>query len=1686
MYDMVPLDAIKLLSTEIISALALRSYQFILVEAGKSTKYINGRICSRCERIASPEDFVPCTTCEHLYHIECLDTIRKPTRGYAWECWSCLKPKLIASGHIDESDSPVVSIVELPALAVDSSPFPSPQRKRIQQMTPLLHPTWPYRYISDGFEVSELDDPWDNGHPRGTSRIGRSYQAEVPDAPSGSESATTRDNNASEEPEEKRGSSGRNRKKKPVAEFVRGTQDEIVFDLPEGADAKTDKFVSRIKAKIPASAIVVDALDCAMRELHNANYDFEKAFTRFCEIPTSEYLTAWTPAEQKRFETSVKKNGGELHAVFKDTRTKRPMEVVKHFYVWKATEPASHIRNISEAVEELAVSSESEWDSSEDEELDPSSTSHSPRSASSSTAPPKSNRELTPPNSERLQHAKPLFLLPTVNRRRSVSASSSHECANCCINASPLWIRGAKAVETNEVGWYCEPCGEYWRKYSYMMPVTETVKRLNRENAELQQAGLEPKKKKIRARKTSEPVQLVAELPKCSICLDNQENHFVKCMCCGLFVHANCYGVLSETQPFTCTWCLNILLQRLPTRCECVLCGKLESSQRTNPMKRTIGNNWVHATCAIWTPNVTFTQMDRMEPVDGVGLIEKQLWKQKCDICLSEKGCCISCSEKGCNTSFHVTCARAEDCDFVIETSGRQSDSFAPKTFCKAHSGKPKQLKTDSTGDTLATPRGGGAPQAQLVQKFVGSKLSEMAEDAGDSERLANSNDLPEVSFCHAPELENGFKKRKHHLLLLSREEDVPKEKVCDKCRRTVSPAWWVIQDVEAQQKVPGGALVVTRELSESRRGWMLYSGGPVPPSPTAGAAAPLEAEGAEAASDTTTSAAAPAPSDLMLDDSSPGEAKFEPDISISLPVPPAPTAEIPEAAIVDRLSTPGDDRAVVKEEEVEVPLRHFELPHENSGPPTLDPFVDQIVNSALLSASGPSSSAFPQIKSEIKHGTVLSSLAQISSADALQNYVDQISSEALPPVTPPYTGGGDFGSLFGEGFAEFDVGGITSNILPPDRSFAPAERPSHLSNEPELVESPIPFTPSAGTPLSERNVKECLNLLKIIKRHPSSWPFLAPVDPVASGAPTYFDVIKNPMDFGTIEQRLALVHYPTVESVLADLQLCLDNCYLFNPPPNSVRTLATHIDKLLEARVPKIWGTLKWRDTTQEDANAPPKPITESEWNDCKSIIGTLLQHPAARPFLEPVDPVALGIPTYTKIVTRPMDFGTVARRVESRYYPTVKAFVADLQLVLDNCFRFNPEQHSVHGLGKQVEKFLENQLMKKWPTVKWRGSTVVSLGSGSGRAAAAAAVVALQHVDASASIVSEMIAKGRHRTNSTGGRKATLQRKMSVESMESFGFPAKPVKKIRLKTGANPAPLHIPVRRASLSKHSASGSSSKANDISDSLALLQQQMDILKGGIGSSSSHKKKRKRGDSGYLTTQLLASAAAATIAGMVAGVKRKQTDEDSSSETGSSSSGSSSSDSSSSESETGAPTMKQLLASFQPKPTAPPPKSYSAPRKECEYCRETSTSTWRRGPSGVGTLCNRCGVKWAKDNRHMFPNSSTSSAPRKRPSKAKSATFIPVSYDQKLQLSTMIDSLSDHHQASVVEMIRTVVPGTGDGGQEIELDIDAFDDVSLRQLFDHVTRCVEDDRKVLTEKQKAAQRVIEELQRNRGE
>lgn len=58
---------------------------------------------------------------------------------------------------------------------------------------------------------------------------------------------------------------------------------------------------------------------------------------------------------------------------------------------------------------------------------------------------------------------------------------------------------------------------------------------------------------------------------------------------------------------------------------------------------------------------------------------------------------------------------------------------------------------------------------------------------------------------------------------------------------------------------------------------------------------------------------------------------------------------------------------------------------------------------------------------------------------------------------------------------------------------------------------------------------------------------------------------------------------------------------------------------------------------------------------------------------FKKPVDAVALCIPTYYHTVRHPMDYSTIQKKLESKFYTESSQVYSDMNLVLENCFLFN-----------------------------------------------------------------------------------------------------------------------------------------------------------------------------------------------------------------------------------------------------------------------------------------------------------------------------------------------------------------------------------------------------------------------------
>ncbi|KAM8788503.1 bromodomain adjacent to zinc finger domain protein 2B isoform 15-T20 [Rhynchonycteris naso] len=96
-----------------------------------------------------------------------------------------------------------------------------------------------------------------------------------------------------------------------------------------------------------------------------------------------------------------------------------------------------------------------------------------------------------------------------------------------------------------------------------------------------------------------------------------------------------------------------------------------------------------------------------------------------------------------------------------------------------------------------------------------------------------------------------------------------------------------------------------------------------------------------------------------------------------------------------------------------------------------------------------------------------------------------------------------------------------------------------------------------------------CSVILNEMETHEDAWPFLLPVN--LKLVPGYKKVIKKPMDFSTIREKLSSGQYPNPESFALDVRLVFDNCETFNEDDSDIGRAGHSMRKYFEK---------KWTDT--------------------------------------------------------------------------------------------------------------------------------------------------------------------------------------------------------------------------------------------------------------------------------------------------------------------------------------------------------------------------------------------------------------------------------------------------------------------------------------------------------------------------
>ncbi|KAH6825572.1 hypothetical protein C2S53_016378 [Perilla frutescens var. hirtella] len=146
-----------------------------------------------------------------------------------------------------------------------------------------------------------------------------------------------------------------------------------------------------------------------------------------------------------------------------------------------------------------------------------------------------------------------------------------------------------------------------------------------------------------------------------------------------------------------------------------------------------------------------------------------------------------------------------------------------------------------------------------------------------------------------------------------------------------------------------------------------------------------------------------------------------------------------------------------------------------------------------------------------------------------------------------------------------------------------------------------------------DRNLKlECSKILKELMNHSLGWVFSHPVDPLKLKIPDYFEIIKNPMDLGTVKHKLEGNMYFDAKEFGDDVKLTFENAKSYNPPSHEVH----HWAEILDANFSRRWRLLEAKlKLTNKNDEGPifahytgnngqdTRPVLENNHQDTKPV---------------------------------------------------------------------------------------------------------------------------------------------------------------------------------------------------------------------------------------------------------------------------------------------------------------------------------------------------------------------------------------------------------------------------------------------------------------------------------------------------
>ena len=116
---------------------------------------------------------------------------------------------------------------------------------------------------------------------------------------------------------------------------------------------------------------------------------------------------------------------------------------------------------------------------------------------------------------------------------------------------------------------------------------------------------------------------------------------------------------------------------------------------------------------------------------------------------------------------------------------------------------------------------------------------------------------------------------------------------------------------------------------------------------------------------------------------------------------------------------------------------------------------------------------------------------------------------------------------------------------------------------------------------------------------------------------------------------------------------------------------------------------------------------ITDEDIKKLEKIFDTMEKDIQAYDFLAPVDYIGLNILDYPKIITHPMDLGTVKKNLLNGEYKIFQDFMSDINLIWKNCRTYNLPGSEIVKMANHCDKKIKQLIDKQFKNSQNKGGS-------------------------------------------------------------------------------------------------------------------------------------------------------------------------------------------------------------------------------------------------------------------------------------------------------------------------------------------------------------------------------------------